>query len=112
MSNENEETKVSQISPFEAKRRESDEGIEYWSARDLAQILGYSQWRNFKYALEKAQVACENSGFDPSDHFAASSKMIGTGKGAQRIVEDFNLSRYGCYLIIQNADPTKEIVAL
>ncbi|MBO0789796.1 MAG: DNA damage-inducible protein D [Ktedonobacteraceae bacterium] len=74
--------------------------------------MDYTQWRNFKYALEKAITACQNSGADPADHFAASSKMVRLGSGSQRKVEDYHLSRYGCYLLIQNADPEKEIVAL
>lgn len=112
MNNDEDTRTSSQISPFESIRKTSEDGIEYWSARDLSQMLGYSQWRNFKYALEKAQVACENSCHDPADHFAASSKMVELGSGSQRKVEDFHLSRYGCYLIVQNADPGKEIVAL
>ena len=101
------------VSPFEQIRHISDDdGDEFWSARELAKVLGYSQWRNFKYAIEKARVACENSGYDPEDHFAASSKMITTGKGAKREIEDWDLSRYACYLIVQNADPEKPIVAL
>lgn len=100
------------ISPFDALRHIDGAGNEYWSARDLAQVLDYSQWRNFKYALNKAKVACQKSGADPADHFAASSKMVGLGSGGQREVEDYHISRYGCYLLIQNADPEKEIVAL
>jgi DNA-damage-inducible protein D len=99
-------------SPFESIRHTDDDGNEYWSARELARVLGYIQWRNFKYAIDKAQVACRNSGHEPSDHFAGSSKMVEVGSGAQREVEDVHLSRYACYLIVQNADPTKEIVAL
>jgi DNA-damage-inducible protein D len=99
-------------SPFEAIRRVDEDGIEFWSARDLSKILGYTQWRNFVYALEKAKEACQNSGQEVSDHFAASSKMIAAGKGAQRKIEDYALSRYACYLIVQNADPSKPIVAL
>ena len=94
------------ISPFDALRREREDGNEYWSARDLARILEYTQWRNFVYAVEKAKEACQNSGQAISDHFAESSKLIKAGKGAQRKVEDFDLSRYACYLIIQNADPS------
>ena len=72
------------MSPFEQVRQEDERGNEYWSARDLAQVLGYTQWRNFRYAVEKARTACENSGHAVSDHFADSSKMIEAGKGAQR----------------------------
>jgi DNA-damage-inducible protein D len=112
MSDDEEAPTAPHISPFESIRKTTEDGGEYWSARDLADVLGYTQWRNFKYAIEKAEIACENSGQDPADHFAASSKMIETGKGAKRRVEDVHLSRYGAYLLVQNADPTKEIVAL
>ncbi len=100
------------VSPFESIRRTDDEGHEYWSARDLSRVLGYTNWRNFKYAIEKARIACENSNHESSDHFDASINMIETGKGARREIEDVLLSRYACYLIVQNADPSKEIVAL
>lgn len=99
-------------SPFESIRRTDEDGNEYWSARDLSKVLGYTNWRNFKYAIEKAQTACANSGYEPSNHFDASINMIEAGKGARRQVEDVLLSRYACYLIVQNADPSKEIVAL
>ena len=100
------------VSPFESIRRTDDEGHEYWSARDLSKVLGYTEWRNFKSAIEKARIACENSNHEPSDHFVETNNMIETGKGAHREVEDVLLSRYACYLIVQNADPSKEIVAL
>lgn len=103
---------ASHVSPFESIRRTGDEGHEYWSARDLSKVLGYTEWRNFKVAIEKARVACQNSNHEPSDHIVGSNNMIETGKGAHREVEDVLLSRYACYLIVQNADPSKEIVAL
>jgi DNA-damage-inducible protein D len=103
---------TARISPFEAIRHVDGEGQEYWSARDMARLLGYTQWRNFTYALKKAQVACEKSGERPADHFAASSKMVSLGSGGQRIVEDYRMSRYACYLLVENADPAKPIVAL
>src|SRR3954465_1517726 len=100
-------------SPFEQIRRESEEGYEYWSARDLAEVLGYrTNYRNFKKAIEKARVACQNSGQVVEDHFAQARKLVAIGSGAQREVEDLHLSRYACYLVVQNADPAKEIVAL
>jgi DNA-damage-inducible protein D len=101
-----------QATPFEAIRQIDETGNEYWSARDLAKVLDYTQWRNFKTAINKAKVACANSGQVPEDHFAGISKMVPLGSGSTRQVEDFNLSRYACYLVIQNADPAKEIVAL
>ena len=112
MSSDNEESTLPHISPFEAIRRESDEGIEYWSARDLAKILGYNRWENFQNVIQKAEIACANSGHDISDHFRDITKMIRAGKGAKREIDDLELSRYACYLLVQNADPTKEIVAL
>src|SRR5215210_5920720 len=91
----------SHISPFE-RIRQSDDEREFWSARDLADVLGYTQWRNFEQASSRAIRACRNSGQDPANHFAEVSKMIPTGKGARRKVKDYQLSRYSCYLIIQN----------
>lgn len=99
-------------SPFESIRRTDEDGNEYWSARDLSKVLGYTEWRNFKSAIEKAQIACANSNQEISDHFVEANKLIESGKGARRQVEDVLLSRYACYLIVQNADPSKEIVAL
>jgi len=100
------------VSPFEAIRRETERGTEYWNARDLYKLLGYSTWQKFQTALEQAKKACENSGQVVSDHFNLEVKMIKAGKGAQRKTEDYQLSRYACYLVVQNADPSKPIVAL
>ncbi|HEU5349428.1 MAG TPA: DNA damage-inducible protein D [Ktedonobacterales bacterium] len=100
------------ISPFESIRRTDDDGHEYWSARDLSKVLGYARWDKFKNAVEKAEAACTNSGYSVEDHFSHVGNMIETGKGAHRKIEDVLLSRYACYLIVQNADPSKEIVAL
>jgi DNA-damage-inducible protein D len=90
----------------------NNEGTEYWSARNLYKLLGYSTWQKFQAALEQAKKACENSGQNVSDHFNFQVKMIKAGKGAQRKTEDYQLSRYACYLVVQNADPSKPIVAL
>jgi BRO family, N-terminal domain len=106
------ETRVPHTSPFKAIRKVAEDGSEYWSARDLAKILGYAEWRNFTTAIEKAKEACENSGQAISDHFVEANKLIEAAKGARRKIEDYHLSRYGCYLLIQNADPSKPIVAL
>jgi DNA-damage-inducible protein D len=100
------------VSPFEQIRQLDDQGNEFWSARDLADVLGYVQWRNFRTTVEKAQIACESSGHAVSDHFADTSKMVVLGSGSQRKVEDVRLSRYACYLVVMNGDPSKEIVAL
>src|SRR5260370_11388034 len=100
------------VSPFEQIRQLDDQGNEFWSARDLADVLGYDEWRNFLNAISKAREACENSGHLPSDHFVDANKMIALGKGGQRKVADVHLSRYACYLVVQNADPSKQIVAL
>jgi len=102
----------SHISPFERIRQVGEDGGEYWLGRDLATVLDYAQWRNFEQAIERAIRAARNSGQDPADHFAEVSKMVTIGSGAHRKTKDYQLSRYACYLIIQNADPEKEIVAL
>jgi DNA-damage-inducible protein D len=99
-------------SPFDAIRHNTADGQEYWSARELGKLLGYSVYRKFKNAIEKAEIACEQSGQAVSYHMAHVEHMIPTGKGAKRPAEDVHLSRYACYLIVQNADPSKPIVAL
>ncbi len=99
-------------SPFEQIKRTNEAGNEYWSSRDFAQILGYSDYRNFEQVIKKAKTACFNSGHRIEDHFVDITDMIEIGKGGQRPVNSVYMSRYACYLIIQNADPTKEIVAL
>lgn len=84
------------------------EGVECWSARELQEILGYSQWRNFKNVIEKAQKSCEKAGEDTKNHFAEFSKMVEIGSGAQKPIEDIALTRYACYLIAQNGDATSK----
>jgi DNA-damage-inducible protein D len=87
------------------------EGVECWSARELQDIFQYTQWRNFENVIEKAKKACENAGEKLSDHFADFSKTIPMPKGASKTIEDIALTRYACYLIAQNGDPTKPEVA-
>jgi len=112
MGSDNEDSRVPHTSPFEAIRRVAEDGSEYWSAREIAKILGYTQYNKFTNAIAKAEEACQNSGQAVSDHFTHVSEMIETGKGAKREFNTVYLSRYACYLIVQNADPSKPIVAL
>ena len=84
-------------------------GEEFWYARELQVVLAYKQWRRFENVINKAKDACFNSGNNTSDHFAEVGKMVNIGSGAEREIEDYELSRYACYLIVQNGDPQKEI---
>jgi len=100
------------VSPFEAIRRVNGAGHEFWSSRDFAGTLDYVDYRNFEQVIEKAQTACFNSGYRIEDHFVAVNEMVEIGSGARRGIKTTLMSRYACYLVIQNADPAKEIVAL
>jgi len=100
------------ISVFEQIKYTDENGNEFWSARELSKVLEYSEYRHFLPAIQRAKDACVNSGQKITDHFEDILDMITTGKTAQREVESVKLSRYACYLIVQNADPNKEIVAL
>ncbi len=95
---------------FEDFAHEKD-GVEFWYARELQLMLGYDEWRNFTYVIEKAKIACENAKQPINDHFVDVNKMVDLGSGSQREVLDIMLSRYACYLIAQNGDPRKDEIA-
>ena len=97
---------------FEAIKHVSGDSNEFWYARELASVLEYVQWRNFAKVLERAILACKNSGYPVSDHFAEVSKTIEMPKTAIKQIVDYKLTRYACYLIVQNGDPRKEVIAL
>lgn len=99
-------------SPFERIKRVTDAGNEFWNSRDMAKILEYGDYRNFESVIKKAKMACFNSGNRIEDHFVDVTDMIQIGKGGRREVDSVLMSRYACYLIIQNADPRKNIVAI
>ena len=99
-------------SVFESIKKNNEIGQEYWSAREMFKVLEYKDWRKFVNVINKAKKACQNSDQQANDHFVQVDKMVRIGSGAERNVGDLFLSRYACYLIIQNADPKKEVVAL
>ncbi len=96
---------------FQNHSNTTDGGIEFWFARDIQHLLGYSEWRNFTNVITKAKTSCEASGNGISDHFVNVNKMVNIGSGAQKSVDDIMLTRYACYLIAQNGDPKKEPIA-
>jgi DNA-damage-inducible protein D len=104
-------SQIPHTSPFDGIRHEDEDGKEFWSARELYKLLSYSSWQKFQNAIEQAKIACENSEQALSDHFNLKVKIVKAGV-TTKPREDYHLSRYACYLIVQNADPNKPIVAL
>jgi DNA-damage-inducible protein D len=96
---------------FEGHAQQTDTGVEYWLARDIQHLLGYAEWRNFSNVLSKAKTACEAAGSVVADHFVEVNKMVELGSGSMREVEDVMLTRFACYLIAQNGDPSKPEIA-
>ncbi|MDE6370577.1 MAG: DNA damage-inducible protein D [Duncaniella sp.] len=96
---------------FESIRRLDEDGNEYWTARDISKALGYAEYRNFLPVARKAWSACYNSGVKPADHFVPFNEMVSIGSGAERQIDNIKMTRYACYITVQNADPSKTIVA-
>ena len=96
---------------FDAIRHLDDDGREYWFARELYPLLGYSRWQRFQAVIEKAKTACKSLKINESDHFTNLGKMVDLGSGSSREIDDVALSRYACYLIVQNGDPSKPVIA-
>ena len=97
---------------FESIKHIDEDGIEYWYARELQKVLEYNKWENFEKVIVRAKTACENTGISTIDHFPDVRKMVQIGSGAEKEVLDYKLTRYACYLIAQNGDPRKEVIAL
>ncbi|GAA1881568.1 phage antirepressor KilAC domain-containing protein [Williamsia serinedens] len=111
MHDQNNLPQHSGTSPFDAIRRVTPEGREYWSARELMPMLGYEEWRKFAGAIDRARISASNAGHTPSDHFVGAAKMVETGSNAVRRIDDRHLSRFACYLVAQNGDPRKPAIA-
>lgn len=103
--------KAKEYKKFEDIKYVRKDGSEYWSARELADVLDYSQWRNFQKVIDREMIACENSGHEVSYDFAEVGKIVEAGV-ASKSIKDYILTRYACYLIVQNGDPRKEVIAL
>lgn len=99
------------MSLFESIKHVDENGVEYWTSRSLWKVLEYTEYRHFLPVIEKAKIACKNSGQNIEDHFEDILEMVAIGSGAERKLDSVKLSRYACYLIVQNADPSKAIVA-
>ena len=99
--------KAKEYKKFEDIKHIREDGLEFWSARELADALEYTQWRNFSKVIERSMIACENSGHDILSDFAEVSKIVDAG-ATNKPIKDYELSRYACYLIVQNGDPRKE----
>lgn len=97
---------------FEEIKKVREDGTEYWNARELCEVLQYKKWENFAKVIDRARLACQNSGIEIMYHFLEVRKTIQMPKNAQKVVIDYELSRYACYLIVQNGDPRKEVIAL
>lgn len=97
---------------FESIKHINEYGEEYWLARELQSVLEYARWENFSKAIDRAQKACANTGFNVDDHFREVTKKVPLGSGAERAIDDVMLSRYACYLVVMNGDPNKEVVAV
>ena len=97
---------------FEEIKHIDENGVEFWYARELQKVLNYSEWRKFEGVIKKAEISCNNSGIDSSDHFVGIDKMVQIGSGAERKQQDYELTRYACYLIAQNGDSRKKVIAL